>query len=776
MNRKWSAHSPVFRRFLISYFLVLIIPLIAGYTSYWSSIDAAKASSIENSRKTLNLSKVMLERRLTEVEDFTKQMAVNQDLTGLIVGPKPLDRNNVVGISRMQRNLANYSSTNDYLANAFIYLNNYNVIITPNTIFFHPEHYYELNQVGDLSFEDWENRILGKTHLNEILPLQVYNRNIAGRVQRKTPAITFIQSLPINSFNKPLATIGVVIDEATMGEMLKNIVDQYGGWARITNQNGETVFSDGIDEAGLKRLSQLPADAVGNDSKYVDGKLLIAIRSDLNGWLYTAGIPKHAIMAKANRIQDVIGTLTVTSSVIALLIGLLLAYRNSAPIHRMLSLFREQEASVSWEARKNYDFDFLAGNISHLIASNKLLEAELNDQLPFLRDAFIKQLLVGEFQSIREIDVMSAQTGIAVKSDLGYVGILKVNVYGGLESEDIVRELNVARLFVKQALVEIDPQILFTDWGYDKIAVVFQEDREDAIETLRAAEEALLKLLNKIYSFYRLTVNIGMGSRYVGLRDVPRSFNEARQSLEYAISIGAEGITRYRDTIREVAMYSYPIDAEQRLLNMLKAGDYDEGSRIVKQLFSSNFEERELSFEMTQQFFIELKGTLFKLLEQRFFSDEKLVEELKDSIAHLQPTDGVAKLQPRFMTIIQRICDDVNKKKSDMLSEIIHFVVRYIEEHYGDPDLSVYRIAETIGRSEKYISQLFKEHNGEHLSDYIELFRIDKATGLLLENRLSVDDIAVRVGYNSAHSFRRAFKRVRGVTPTAYKNASESFI
>ena len=127
MQRLWSKFSPVFRRFLISYLIVLLIPQIAGYASYRASIEVAKSSSIENSLSSLNLGKEIIERHLVEVEAFTKQLAINQDLYRLIADPKPLDSNNVYGLGRMQRSLSMYSSTNDYLSN---FSSTY-VIITP---------------------------------------------------------------------------------------------------------------------------------------------------------------------------------------------------------------------------------------------------------------------------------------------------------------------------------------------------------------------------------------------------------------------------------------------------------------------------------------------------------------------------------------------------------------------------------------------------------------------------------------------------------------------
>lgn len=80
-------------------------------------------------------------------------------------------------------------------------------------------------------------------------------------------------------------------------------------------------------------------------------------------------------------------------------------------------------------------------------------------------------------------------------------------------------------------------------------------------------------------------------------------------------------------------------------------------------------------------------------------------------------------------------------------------------------------MAEQVERPEKYISQLFKEVTGVNFSDHLIKVRMDQAIILLKESGLTVDEIAVRVGYNSSHSFRRAFKRLMGVSPSAYRQS-----
>ncbi|WP_405152545.1 helix-turn-helix domain-containing protein [Paenibacillus sp. FSL K6-0108] len=770
MQRLWSKFSPLFRRFMISYLIILMIPQIAGYASYRASIEAARTSSIENSLKSLNLGKEIIERNLMQVEDFTRQLAINQDLYRLIADPKPHDANNVYGLSRMQRSLSMYSSTNDYLSHFFIYIPNYNVIITPTTVYYRPEHYFAANRLEGMTFEEWKENILKKPHLNEIIPLRNYKKEIRSNVLVDAPAITFLQSLPLNSFNKPQATIGVMIDENKMASLTHHIVEQYGGWTLVTDSKGDIIFSRGLSKDEAKNLKVMTVSKDDEAKPMGDGRLLISIRSNQNGWNYMAGIPERALMVKADQIKQVTFTFTLATLGFGLLIGLLLAYRNSAPIHRLLSVFREQD--IGLPGKTSNEYDFLASNITSLITNNHLLKNALNEQLPMLRDGFIKRLLTGEFYTTRELEAISSQTGISLHTNRGFVGILKVDGYGSPDSEEIIQELSVARLIVREAMAAWNSEVLVTDWGTDLIAFVYPLSGDSMDKALCTCEAELEKLTHAVYRDYRVSTTIGTGSFYEVWNDVGRSFNEARHALEYAIHTGKDHMMKFEDAVKETELYYYPIESEQRLLNTLKAGEMEESNRILDQLFNRNFTERELSYDMTQQFIMELKGTFLKL-EPKIMLDESLVEELKDRVSAIQVTDKVAVLQSKFHHLAKDVCQDVQRKKCNMHAGFVNETIAYIQERYADANLTVYRIAEHMGKPEKYISQLFKEHTGENLSDYVEVVRINKAAELLWESQHTIDEIALTTGYNSAHSFRRAFKRVRGVLPSAYRQMND---
>jgi len=61
--------------------------------------------------------------------------------------------------------------------------------------------------------------------------------------------------------------------------------------------------------------------------------------------------------------------------------------------------------------------------------------------------------------------------------------------------------------------------------------------------------------------------------------------------------------------------------------------------------------------------------------------------------------------------------------------------------------------------------------SGLKFSDILEKQRIDLARSYLKQEQLSLDDIAVNLGYSEQSSFGRAFKRWTGTTPMLYRRS-----
>ncbi|KRF08102.1 AraC family transcriptional regulator [Paenibacillus sp. Soil766] len=761
--------SRLFRKFLISYIVILVIPSIAGYMSYRTAIAVTQSVSIENNVTQLRKSQDILERRIAEVEGFTRQLALNQELS-VLMNEKGMDEKvNLYGIWKVNNDIKAFSQTNDFLQQFYIYLNNYNVLLTPASSYFQPERYYQSFHYKDLSADEWKRTLLEQTHNREIIPLKPF---VTNGVQ--TSVITYIQSLPLDSFNGAArATVVVLIDEKVISSVLSDLKDQYGGWSHISDAQGHTISLLGRNESDAAKLA---ADASFNQSQasqFYNDDLVITIRSKTTGWVYRAGIPRHVLMENANKIKYITWSVTSAALVVGLLVGLWQAYRNSTPMHRLLNVMKEQFGKDAAVGRNEYDF--LQGNISNMISNNKRLENELNRQLPLIRDAFLKRLIAGEFRSLEEISAAAEQANTGLQADTGYTGILQIKGYSGMDSVDILNELSAARLIMKQTLHDLGWFVHMTDLGADRVVVIFEgiaTSAEDTETANKEVERILNELAEFLFTEYKITIIAAMGNPFTTLMEVSHTYEQATQALEYALHMNRKGVLWFSDARLESDTYYYPLDIELRLISTIRAGDLDEARRILHAIMAQNIENRELSIEMKHQLVGELKGTFLKLLYQKTFQESDIFEAVKNRVADIQANEEIDVIRQDIDGIMASLCGLIANKKNDHHNKTVEQVMKFIAEMYSDPDLNLYRVAEKAERPEKYISNLFKEVTGKNLSDHLEQVRMDQAANLLKGDTYTVDEIAARVGYNSSHSFRRAFKRVLGVSPSSYRQST----
>ncbi|MEK3769594.1 helix-turn-helix domain-containing protein [Paenibacillus sp. FSL R5-0887] len=732
--------------------------------SYLTSISVTQSISIENGVTQLQKSQEILERRMAEVEGFTRQLAVNQELNVLMNESE--NETNVYGIWKTMRNVLTFGQTNDFLQNYYIYLANYNLILTPGSTY-RPEHYYSNFNYKDLSLQDWRKEVLETTHRSEIKPLSDF---VSRGMQ--TSVITYMQSLPLDSFNDSSPAVAVVIiDEKNISSLLSGLTERYGGWVHISDAKGNTIVLQGSDEQKMVKMLDDPAFDKNKVSQFYKDDLVITTRSDSNGWVYQTGIPQDILMENANKIKRISIQITGGTLIIGLIAGLILAYRNSAPINRMLSVMKEQFGKE--EASERNEFDFLSGNIADMITKNKLLESELNRQLPLVRDAFLKRLIAGEFKTRDEIISAAKQADISMNQSTGYVGIVQINGYAGMDSVEILNELSASRLLLKQTLADLGVDVLMTDMGSDKVVTLFfsREDGADKEQEAANITQTMEELATNVFNEYRITILAGFGDLFTEVTEVSLSYDQAKQALEYAVYMNKKGIIWSSEAQIENTTYYYPLDSEQRLISTIRAGELEEAKRIVRAIIAQNMEQRELSIEMKHQLVGEMKGTFLKLLDQKAFTEYSDIESVKRRVIDIGSSESLETIQNEFFDIMEELCGLIANKKKDIHIQIIKQIKDYTAKNYSDTELTLYRVAEQVERPEKYISQLFKEVTGVNFSDHLIKVRMDQAIILLKESGLTVDEIAVRVGYNSSHSFRRAFKRLMGVSPSAYRQS-----
>jgi AraC-like DNA-binding protein len=95
-------------------------------------------------------------------------------------------------------------------------------------------------------------------------------------------------------------------------------------------------------------------------------------------------------------------------------------------------------------------------------------------------------------------------------------------------------------------------------------------------------------------------------------------------------------------------------------------------------------------------------------------------------------------------------------------------VVEFLKENYTEkivmPDL-----AQRVGMSVRKLQRRFKETFKTTLQNYVGKLRILEACDLLLETRLPVTEIALKVGFYDHSAFSKKFSELIGVSPRDYR-------
>lgn len=96
-------------------------------------------------------------------------------------------------------------------------------------------------------------------------------------------------------------------------------------------------------------------------------------------------------------------------------------------------------------------------------------------------------------------------------------------------------------------------------------------------------------------------------------------------------------------------------------------------------------------------------------------------------------------------------------------------VAHYIDT-YLDRNLTLAELSAIAQLSPNYFTHLFKQSTGMTPHQYVIRQRVERAKRLLLEENLSIADVAIQVGFAHQSHLNRHFKRHTGVTPKAFIN------
>lgn len=118
-----------------------------------------------------------------------------------------------------------------------------------------------------------------------------------------------------------------------------------------------------------------------------------------------------------------------------------------------------------------------------------------------------------------------------------------------------------------------------------------------------------------------------------------------------------------------------------------------------------------------------------------------------------------------------------NYIKSDFVEDVARKIISklMIEGKYRDPNYSAQQLAKDIGVNMRQISAVTGMRFQMNYSELVGTMRIQEAKYMLGESHfadMTMEDIAINVGFATRQSFYATFYRICGTTPNEYKQAN----
>ena len=95
-------------------------------------------------------------------------------------------------------------------------------------------------------------------------------------------------------------------------------------------------------------------------------------------------------------------------------------------------------------------------------------------------------------------------------------------------------------------------------------------------------------------------------------------------------------------------------------------------------------------------------------------------------------------------------------------------ILEYVRNHYSRV-ISLADVADITGYSTYHFTRIFRKYFGCTLTEYLIHYRIEQSKEMLIREKISIGEIAIKCGFDNSSYFAYCFRRRVGVPPSVYR-------
>lgn len=741
------AKYKTFTKYLISYAVVLLIPLIImSAIMYNSFTQLLKDEANKSSNEMLLSVKDSIDTRIEELNKIAIQISGNSYLKSYTISSEESNFIKVVST------LNNISFPNNFYSECFLYYYGDNLVYSSKGT-------YRIDQfINDIyMYENWRSDDFFKDikNINKYLVRPSEPIHVIGSGDISKNYITYALPIPYGSNNNN-GVVMFMIEESKFKKLLTDVAQLHNGSAFIVDEKSNLLVGYGSEYNELKdviKLKEVNHNIVSQKIRLNNKNYLLAsCKSKVTGWTYISLIPISSIINKLQplKVKAIIGIGLVL--LLGCILVILLTKINYKPIKKLIDFFDN-----SFEDKNCDEIENVVKAVENMDKTINFLQDKVEHSKPNLKKELLVELIRGHYNKIEEFNIKASEVGIGFSKKYYCVG-----VFIFLNAEKYCDDINLVEN------IESSLKDDFQGFGFEsvnkkqaKFVICHDSFSDEALKN--KMQQIQLELINK----FNIISTVCVGNSYENTSEIGNSYIQVSSLIDYRSIKGENSVIFYKNLyFKKYDELNSKGKIEKIEANVMQ-GDKEKVIELIDEIFL-DIKNKDIPIFLVKSFCYNLINTILELAYKE--SKEHNLRKYKYfDIVSLVRFETMEELREQINDVCLYVCTLAEENKNSANNNKVEELIEYIKSNCFDSNFSLNVMADYFKMSVSNLSYYFKTYVHHNISDYTNELRIERAKNLLIETEINVQDIVFEIGYLNVSSFIRKFKQITGVTPGKYR-------
>ena len=719
-------YKSISTKYVLSYLLVVLIPLLVSIviSNFW--LKEASDRAVEQSEFLIKKAVMEIDERVSYLNSVILVLQDNASLNRLIRN-QPESANSDL---ELLRTLKMVCSRDKSIEDVMVYCPKTDKYILSSGIGSLSSRFNILFPGSGYTVDEFKDKYFAHSQ-----SIAMYSEEKIGIYSPSNKQmVIFVYALPMNVIQDPDAFVVFFISADELFRSLE-IFSAYGEYnVEIADQYGKEIFLSESSELNKKTVE-------------------LGTKSDFNNWKYMVRLNYNNIVHESMLMRNLTIIFFLLLGAFLFCLIFRLARRNAKPIRELVNTFAAPDIT---EKNKN-EIERLKNILENAIKNENKYQEFIKENFKILKRNFLEQLLIcSEFE---ENEIAKNMQSYSIDLD-GKRFLAVLFTFSEKDRETWSKVLFYFEEFFMESALNVE----YIDRGITSVVAIFSFLSTDESENLLELENSINLFKDFLASIYTDYIKVSIGCFVDRLKNINISYECAQKAkTDGSVTQNGNLFWIYEHSMYE--RYYYPLQRENELITSVRANNIKKIDSIFKELIEENYDKRVLSDSQMIAFGNEIKATLEKICKD-IGMDRERRGNFEKELSQIYFDFFVRSELNKVYNIVLDLAKYNFENKDSIL---IWKMMSYIHDNYSDLQLSRRMLADYLGYSEEYTSKLFKQACGVTFHSYLETYRINKAKELLSRDEFIIEDIGLMVGYSNDFSFRRAFKRITGVSPKQFR-------